>query len=231
MRSGLGFGGSVFSLPLLLLVVDDPLIWLPVVAIHLLFFATITVVQNHRQSDHHTTVDWRYLKRGLLIILIPKLIGVMGLITLPAQLLNGVIFTVIIVYSLTYILGKEFHSDSKTLDIVFLMLGGYISGTSLIGAPLIVAVFTRHVAKEYLRDTLFVLWFILVLIKTAAFVAVGVDLQLDLQLWLLPVTAIGHWIGLYAHRYLLKAEGRLFYQVVGTALLISSSIGLWKAFQ
>ena len=38
---------------------------------------------------------------------------------------------------------------------------GYVSGTSLIGAPLIVSVFATHVAKEQLRDTMLVLWFIL----------------------------------------------------------------------
>ncbi|BBI70547.2 hypothetical protein HAALTHF_05350n [Vreelandella aquamarina] len=64
--------------------------------------------------------------------------------------------------------------------------GGYVSGTSLIGAPLIVSVFATHVAKEQLRDTMFVLWFILVVIKMVSFVIAGVDLQLIHQLWLLP---------------------------------------------
>ena len=50
------------------------------------------------------------------------------------------------------------------------------------------------------RDTLFVLWFILFTIKMVDFAALGVDLQFGLPLWLLPVTSIGHWIGLYAHR-------------------------------
>jgi hypothetical protein len=40
-----------------------------------------------------------------------------------------------------------------------LYLGAYISGTSLIGAPLIMTVYMVHVACEKLRDTLFVLWF------------------------------------------------------------------------
>ena len=231
MRSGLGFGGAVFSLPLLLLVVDEPLIWLPILSVHLLVFAFYTVLQNHRKSTQRNTVDWHYLRNAMIILIIPKLMGVMGLITLPAQIMNGIIFFIIAVYSFTYILGKNFHSDNKALDILFLFLGGYISGTSLIGAPLVVAVFVRHVAREQLRDTLFVLWFILVTIKMAAFIAVDVDLQLDQQLWLLPVTTLGHWIGSYAHRYLMRADSRRFYQVIGVVLLISSSIGLWQAFQ
>ena len=36
VRSGLGFGGAVLSLPFLLLVKDAPLVFLPIIAVHLL---------------------------------------------------------------------------------------------------------------------------------------------------------------------------------------------------
>jgi hypothetical protein len=44
------------------------------------------------------------------------------------------------------------------VDKLLLIFGGYVAGTSLTGAPLIVAVFMRHVARQYLRNTLFVLF-------------------------------------------------------------------------
>ncbi|WP_338043309.1 hypothetical protein [Oceanicoccus sagamiensis] len=49
VRSGLGFGGAVFSLPFLLMIVNDPLIWLPLISVHLLFFSALTVIQNHKK--------------------------------------------------------------------------------------------------------------------------------------------------------------------------------------
>ena len=110
------------------------------------------------------------------------------------------------------------------------MLGGYISGTSLIGAPLIVAVYASHVAKHQLRDTLFVLWFVLVLIKCAAFLWAGVDFQLVHHLWLLPCAALGHFIGLSFHKKILEAETPVFFRVLGAALILISVIGLVKAW-
>ena len=188
VRSGLGFGGAVMSLPFLLLVDNQPLVYLPIIAVHLLFFSSLTIWQNQRknrnainqptQVGHARTIDWAYLKKSLKIMIIPKLIGVTGLLTIPAGVMTGIIFTIVSVYAITYILNKPFKSNNPWLDKGFLMLGAYISGASLIGAPLIIAVFATHVAKQQLRDTLFALWFILVTIKMGAFLIAGVDLQL-----------------------------------------------------
>ena len=116
------------------------------------------------------------------------------------------------------------------VDIFFLMVGGYISGTSLIGAPLVIAVAAQQVAKEKLRDTLFALWFILVFIKLAAFILADVDLQLIHHLWLLPCAAVGHVVGLKAHRRMLEAETPIFFRVLGVVLLTVSVAGLVQAF-
>lgn len=110
------------------------------------------------------------------------------------------------------------------------MLGGYVSGTSLIGAPLIIAVYANHVARHRLRDTLFVLWFILVALKMAAFLYAGIDLQLIHQLWLLPCATLGRLIGLRFHERMLRAETGRFFRVLGAALLLISLIGLYRGF-
>jgi uncharacterized membrane protein YfcA len=233
VRSGLGFGGAVLSLPFLLLVLDDPLIFLPLIAVHLLVFSSLTIWINNRKSSRMNdqgratagTVDWRYLWRILGIMIVPKLIGVFGLITLPSDVMTLIIFAIVAVYSVSYILDRPFRSGSRAVDVVFLMLGGYVSGTSLIGAPLIIAVVAQHLPKEKLRDTLFALWFILVTIKMAAFVWLDIDLQLIHHLWLLPCAAVGHVIGLYAHDRILRAETPVFFRVLGSVLLVVSSIG------
>ncbi len=242
VRSGLGFGGAVMSLPFLLLIDNQPLVYLPIIAVHLLFFSTLTVAQNWRQHRRHLalatgagipqaelasgTIDWRYLKKALSIMIIPKLIGVFGLLTLPAKLMTTVIFIIVAAYAISYILNKPFKSNHPLVDTVFLMLGAYISGTSLIGAPLLIAVFATHVAKQQLRDTLFVLWFILVFIKMVAFVYAGVDLQLIHHLWLLPAATVGHVIGLRFHARLVDGDTRIFYRWLGVCLLLISVVGV-----
>src|SRR5690606_5354791 len=62
VRSGLGFGGAALTLPLLLLVVDNPVVFLPIIAVHLLVFGFFTV---GTRFDH---VDYRFLLRSMPII-------------------------------------------------------------------------------------------------------------------------------------------------------------------
>ncbi|MGK0498412.1 MAG: putative membrane protein YfcA [Oceanicoccus sp.] len=234
VRSGLGFGGAVFALPFLLILVNDPLIWLPLISVHLLFFSALTVIQSHKKTNQdnnsESSIDWRYLRYCLGIMIIPKMIGVFGLVTLPVEILSGIIFTITAAYSLTYVFNKPFSSNNKWLDIGFLMLGGYISGTSLIGAPLIVVVLAKHINRHQLRDSLFVLWFILVTIKMVAFIYIGIDLQLIHHLWLLPAAGIGHMIGLKLHDRMLRSDPVLFYRGLGSILLFMSLIGLGRIF-
>lgn len=235
VRTGLGFGGAMMALPLLLLVDNRPLVYLPIIAVHLLIFSTLTVWQNNRKQmatgeKKPSTVDWVYLKKSLKIMIIPKLIGVAGLLTIPANIMSAIIFVIISVYSVTYILNKPFKSSHPVSDGIFLSLGAYISGTSLIGAPLIMTVYMVHVAREKLRDTLFVLWFILVSIKMVAFLIAGVDLQLAAHVWLLPATAVGHYFGLKFHERLIKADPVVFYRVIGSALLVLSAFGLFSIY-
>ncbi|MBD2857529.1 sulfite exporter TauE/SafE family protein [Spongiibacter sp. KMU-158] len=241
VRSGLGFGGAVLSLPFLLLIYNEPLVFLPLISVHLLFFSALTIYLNNRKrlslnsrrkGGHEvpaeSTVDWPYLRKILAIMIVPKMIGVFGLITLPPTILSPIIFTIVSVYALGYIFNRPFRSNSKVIDTLFLVMGGYISGTSLIGAPLIIAVASQHIAPHRLRDTMFALWFILVSIKMVAFMWVGVDLQLIHHLWLLPCAAIGHVIGLRAHQKMLAAETPVFLRVVGSVLLIVSAMGIWS---
>lgn len=232
VRSSLGFGGAVLTLPFLLMVYNAPLVFLPIIAIHLLFFSFITVLQSHlksRRSGPETggnTVNWRFLRYALLLMIIPKLVGVAGVITLPANIVSSFIFIVVSVYAVSYILDRPFKSNNKWLDALFMILGGYVSGTSLVAAPLVVPVAASRVQHYQLRDTLFVLWFVLVAVKLAAFMWSGIDLQWRQQLWLLPCATVGHLLGLRFHAYTLKADTRIFFRVLGWGLLSVSLVGL-----
>ena len=112
---------------------------------------------------------------------------------------------------------------------MLLIFGGYIAGTSLTGAPLMVAVYVRNVLKSQLRNTLFVLWFILVTIKMSTFAVLGVDLNVLTSLALLPVAAVGHVIGLKTHDYILQNDV-MFKRVIGGMLVVVSGMALWDLF-
>jgi len=236
VRSGLGFGGALFTIPFLLLIHNDPLFFLPIISIHLLFFASLTLFPSQLFSKKSTdikssennqpSVNWRFVRYALLIMIIPKLAGVIGLLILPSDLMNCIIFVLIGAYSLTYIIGRPLHRSSRFLDMLFLIVGAYISGTSLIGGPLVIAVAMRHVKSHEFRNTLFVLWTVLVSIKLCAFAYAGVDLQFTAALWLLPFAAIGHFIGLRFHQQLLQQSNARFYQILGGVLLTASLAGI-----
>lgn len=223
VRTGLGFGGAALGLPLMLLLGGSPLYWLPMIGIHLLFFSSLTL------SKSMAKVDWVYLRHSLLWIIPPTLLGVAGLISLPDKVVIVFIYSITIFYALTWVLNQKISSHKAWVDKFLLIVGGYVAGTSLTGAPLIVAVYMRHVAKAYLRNTLFVLWFILVGIKMATFVALGVTIEWQFALALIPVAAIGHVIGLRLHERII-ANDRRFKQWIGSALLVISSFGLLKLF-
>ena len=232
VRSGLGFGGAVLTLPFLLMIRDQPLLFLPIISVHLLLFSGITVWQAHRaevnSERHEGSVNWPFLRYALPLMLAPKLIGVAGVITLPGSLVSGFIFATVCVYAFSYILGRPLRSGNARVDACLLMLGGYVSGVSLIAAPLVVPIVASRVPRAQVRDTLFVLWFVLVALKLAAFVLTGVDLLWAQHLWLLPCATVGHLLGLRFHRYSLKADTQVFYRYLGAALLLVSLTGLGR---
>lgn len=221
VRSGLGFGGAALGLPLMLFILDQPIFWLPVIGFHLLFFSALTL----RTRIHN--VDWNYLRSSALYIIPAALIGVLGLLNLPNRWLVIFIYSVTLFYAWMWLLNFDIRSNGNWLDKLLLVLGGYVAGTSLTGAPLMVAVYMRNVAPHQLRNTLFVLWFVLVTIKMSTFAALGVELQFQTALILLPVAAIGHYIGIRTHDVILRND-HLFKRIIGGMLIAISTMGLLR---
>ncbi|MEM9603085.1 MAG: TSUP family transporter [Pseudomonadota bacterium] len=234
VRSGLGFGGAALALPFLLLVHPEPVLFLPLLAVHLLIFSLWITHGRHRvaawrgtgQATTHSQIDWRFLGYALAIMAVPKFIGIVGLLTLPGETVSLVICAIIAVYAVGYITNKPFASRHWSTDVVFLAIGGYASGISLIGAPLIAAVFASHVAREALRDTLFVTWFVVTGLKVIALMLAGVDMQWVHHLWLLPCVTAGHILGMRIHDWLQTGDATQFNRVLGTALLSVSALGI-----
>ena len=223
VRSGLGFGGAALGLPFMLFVYDQPIYWLPIIGAHLLFFTSLTL----RTRLNH--VNWPYLKSSLLYIIPPALIGVLGLLNLPNLWIVTFIYCITLLYAVMWLLNKSFHSDKAWIDKLLLIFGGYIAGTSLTGAPLMVAVYIRNVDKTQLRNTLFVLWFTLVTIKMTTFAALGVDLNILTAIVLLPAAGVGHYIGLKTHDVILHNDV-LFKRLIGGMLIVVSGLALWNLY-
>ena len=223
VRSGLGFGGAALTLPMLLLVVDEPLLFLPAICWHLLVFSSLTV------ATRLGNVDWAALGKLAALLAAPVAAGLVGLLNLPGSVLSAFVHVVTLGYGLMYVLGRALASRSGWTDAALLLVGGYASGTSLTGAPLIAAVGARRIAAHRVRDTLFVLWMALVLVKLSAFAAAGVDLQLGLAAATLPAVALGHAAGLAAHERILGGGRRRFERLVGAGLVAVSLAGLGAA--
>lgn len=223
VRSGLGFGGAALGLPFMLLVYNQPVYWIPIIGTHLLFFSAITL------RTRLNNVDWAYLKSSLIYIVPAALIGVLGLLNLPNLWILTFIYSITALYGFMWLFNKRIHSDSKIFDKFLLISGGYIAGTSLTGAPLMVAVYAHNVIQSQLRNTLFVLWFILVTIKMTAFASLGVNLNILTAITLLPVAAVGHVIGLKTHEMILRND-IVFKQLIGGMLVVVSCLALWDIF-
>jgi len=221
VRTGLGFGGAVLGLPILMVVGGSPIDWLPIIGIHLLFFSVIALVNSLN------AVDWGYLKKSLPWILPAKVIGVIGLISLPPTVMTLIVYSITAFYALTWIMNYKIASREGWLSRLLLILGGYISGTSLNGAPLLVAVYMQNINVKRLRNTLFVLWFVLVSIKMSAFIIVDVYINWQFSLMLIPVAALGHFVGLKVHDRIIENDTQ-FKRWMGGVLILVCIVGLTK---
>jgi len=221
VRTGLGFGGAVLGLPLLMVVGGSPIDWLPIIGIHLLFFSGIALVNSLN------AVDWDYLKKSLPWILPAKVIGVIGLISLPPTVMTLIVYSITSFYALTWIMNYKIASREGWLSRLLLILGGYISGTSLNGAPLLVAVYMQNINVKRLRNTLFVLWFVLVTIKMSAFLIVDVYINWQFSLMLIPVAGLGHFVGLKVHDRIIENDTQ-FKRWMGSVLILVCIVGLTK---
>lgn len=222
VRTALGFGGAALALPLFLFIIDDPVTIIPIIGIHLLVSVTVSLRQYYR------FIDWAYLRRTLPWMLPFKIAGVIGLLSSPSAVVNIGVYLITMGYALSYITQTRHRFNDRFIDLGLLAAGSYISGTSLIGAPLIIAVYSKYLAPKTLRATLFALWFILVTIKMIAFVMSGTSLQLDWALYTLPFAFLGHLFGEKVHQRILTMDKSRFMRWIGIGLFSICAMGLLR---
>lgn len=227
VRAGLGFGGAGLMYPIAFLAVDSVLFIVPIIGTQLLFFAGITLAMGEYKK-----IDWHTVAWILIVLLPPTLAGVFGLLQLPEFWVLMSVYIIIILYSLNYIFGKHQNNTNQKpntwLNIPILLFGGYVSGLTLSGAPVIAAVALQYLKKEHARASLYVIWIVAVSIKLSTLSAFNVDMQLRHQVWLLPIATVGHLMGLKVHDKLIEMKSPKFYRWMGIALLTLSIIGLTR---
>ena len=223
VRSGLGFGGAALTLPLLLMVHNDVLLYLPAICWQLLIFSSLTL------ATRLDNINWRFLVKLSSLLALPFAAGLFGLLNLSLQVLSLFVYAVTLVYGVLYALDRVLVSKNRFIDSLCIIGGGYVSGVSLMGAPLIMAYSAARLPASQLRDTLFVMWIVLVIGKLATFSAAGVNLQWQLSALTLPLVGLGHYLGLKAHVNLISANRRQFSLIIGIGLCSVSLFGLWAA--
>lgn len=219
VRTGIGFGGAALALPLMLIVLPEPIVLIPIIATHFLLF-TSSILWRERQR-----VDWAWLRASFWTSAIPTLIGIIGLISLSGNILSLIVYAITLCYGLSYALNLSFAHGNRYTDAGLLMLGGYVSGTSMTGAPLLAAVYARHVSPSRLRNTLYVSFTWVVLLKMATFYYSGVDWQLRYAVLFLPPALIGHWLGLRFHERISGDDNQAFRRLIGVVLVVVTLLG------
>ncbi len=224
VRTGIGFGGGALALPLMLFILPNPIVLLPIIAWHFIFFSILTLF------THKGAVDWRYLFYSQIFIAVPALLGIFGLINLSPKLLTIIVYCITLTYGLSYLLQLKLAGGNKVTDALLLIVGGYVSGTSMTGAPVMAAVYARNIPIEKLRNTLFMSFLSIVFVKMMTFKISGVELQFSYALMLLPVAGVGHIMGHYVHDWIVKSDSGLFMRCIGLALTVITLLGLYRMF-
>jgi hypothetical protein len=219
VRSAFSFGGALLSLPLLLAIHNDPIVFVPIIATHLLLFSLWILLFETSISQFRSSIDWVMLRSALKWMILPKLIGITGLVLLPAHWMGGIVLFLCLGFACRYIWQMKITIQHPWWDRCLLMLAGYTGGAALLGSPLIVGVFLRKVPRALLRNTLFALWLSLVVIKFIALLVAQVDMQWAAQMWLIPLAVLGHYAGTLVHYELANMSDRTLQKTVGFLLL------------
>jgi hypothetical protein len=86
----------------------------------------------------------------------------------------------------------------------------------------------QNIEIKKLRNTLFVLWFLLVSIKMSAFLVVDVYINWQFSLMLIPIAGLGHFVGLKVHDQIIENDTK-FKRWMGSVLIVICIVGLSKA--
>ncbi len=222
VRSGLGFGGAALSLPIFLQIAEVPLVFLPALAWHLLFFSIFTVATRLHN------IDWSFLRKLTVQLAVPFSVGLFGLLNLPANVLAAIVYVTTFVFGVAYVTNRMLGGGNRYINAISLAIGAYVSGIALIGAGLVVAASSHRMEAHRVRDTFFMVWVVMTVCKLSALRAAQVDLQWELALYTLPLVGLGHFLGLMLHNRIVSGDRKGFNRLIGSGMCLVSVLGLYS---
>lgn len=217
IRSALGFGEALISVPLLALVMPVS-VAAPLAVLVSVTVAAVLVVQ-----------DWRHIElrsAGWLVVsaLLGIPVGVYGLTHVDDHLVKlflGLLIAAFSLYSLTTRTGRVLDRDHLGSMLGFGFCSGVLGGAyGMNGPPLVVYGALRGWSPQQFRATLQGYFLCASLVGLAAYALSGVWVStVNRYYWqTLPATLAGLAIGGALHR---RLEGRGFYRVVFAALVLT----------
>ena len=219
-----GFAGTLIAMPFLIMLID---IETARQVLNLLgILGSLWIL-----SKDYRYIEWKQLKKILLIMPIGLIIGVIGFNHFPRDLLLFllplfVLFVGIKGFVKNFISKKQsVKKQSLFIDTFLLLMAGVIHGLFVAGGPLLVAYTTKHVkGKHEFRATLSVVWVILNTIIFVQSLMTGMITTSMSRLMLLAMIPL--LLGIAIGGILIRQMSQKMFMLLAYFLLIFSGISM-----
>jgi len=208
-----GFGGSVITFLLLTqqLPAKDVVTILPVFAL----VGSLIVLLSDFKS-----IEWKKISQVAALSIPPLILGSLCMGRLPDRALNLTILTLILLYGINLISGKNPVIPTSWRYPLYVIAGFVLGATSLgiFFVPIIGPTFNNQ--RNY-RASLALLWFITGIARIATYYLNGILSLSGIETALIasPFLAIGVLIGYYLHRLIPEAH---FKRYIGGAIIFAT---------
>jgi uncharacterized membrane protein YfcA len=223
MKTMLGFGESLLTLPLLLLVLDTR-IASPLVALIVSVLTTLILLRDWRQINFRSS--WRVMAAGAVGVPF----GVWGLSALPARWITLALGILLVLVGAFYMLLPAVRwVPGLRWGYLFGFFSGLLGGAFTTGGPPVVIYATlRRLPPDEFRATLQGWFTPLNMMVLAAHAAAGLWTAPVLELFglALPGALIALWLGSTLKRFI---PDHSFERIVYTILVLLGVVMVWRA--
>ncbi len=223
IKSTLGFGESMFAIPLLTMVTGIQ-VAAPLVSLIVAIITALMIFRNR------AAIDVRSIWRLTVAAVIGIPIGVWGLRTLPERPITIGLGVILVLIGLYYLTSPPIRPTRGTpWTYGFGLVSGILGGAyNMAGAPIIIYGAMQQWQAADFRGTLqsyFIIISVLILVNHGLSGLLTLHV-LRLGLYALPVMAVGFWVGShYAEKIPRRAFEKMLYVTfvfLGVALIIQS---------
>ena len=215
-----GFGSTILTITLAALFLPITLI-MPIAVVLNLPFGAWMIWREHSE------ISWPLLRREILpLMVIGLIIGAASaamLIGINLKRPLGAIIMVLAALELQRLYARVEYHPHTALRRALILASGFMQGLYATGGPLLASAMAgsglHRVAR---RATMMMVWMVLNLALTVLYILDHrfTTPMTQITLWLLPVTALGLWLGIHLHDRINENQFRL---LVNLLLLISGA--------